>query len=131
MDKVWSQTLHLLNEDLPYWFSKDEMQQLNKVNDLYRQVSPEEEWLMKLYKPCEPTDPNAKFLMPSEMLTKINVWSGMKLSIRKLSQAMEKLGFSKNISKRIDGQPRNVYAAIERSESDEVKLWGEIPTSLD
>lgn len=131
MDKVWSQALHLLNTDFSYWFSKDEMQDLNKINDLYRQVSPEEEWLMKLYEPCEPTNPNAKFLMPSEILSKINSWSGMKLSIRKLSLAMEKLGFGKKVSKRIDGQPRNVYPAIERSEIDEAKFQEEIRTSLD
>lgn len=131
MNKVWAQALQLLNEGFPYWFSKDEMQQLNKINDLYRQVSSEEEWLMKLYEPCEPTNPNARFLMPSEILSKINAWSGMKLSIRKLSQAMEKLGFSKKISKRIDGQPRNVYPVIERTENDEAKFQKDIRTSLD
>ena len=131
MDKVWAQALNLLDGGYPYWFSKDEMQQLNKINDLYRQVAPEEEWLIKLYEPCMPTDPNAKFLMPSEILAKINNWSGMRLSIRKLSQAIEKLGFSKKVSKRINGQPRNVYPVIERTDSDETKFQEDIRTSLD
>lgn len=130
MDKVWAQALHLLNAGFSYWFSKEEIQQLNKVNELYRQVSVEEEWLMKLFEPCEATDPQAKFLMPSEILAKMNAWSGMKLSIRKLSQAMEKLGFGKKVSKRISGQPRNVYPVIERTDSDETQFQQNIRTSL-
>lgn len=130
MDKVWAQALHLLNQGFHYWFSKEEMQQLNKINELYRQVSVEEEWLMKLFEPCEPTDPKAKFMMPSEILTKMNNWSGMKLSIRRLSQAMEKLNFGKKISKRIGGQPRNVYPVIERSDSDETQFQDNMRTSL-
>lgn len=122
MQKVWSQALYLATNKFPYWFSKEEMKDLNKINDIYRQVPPEEEWLMKLYEPCEPTDPKAKFLMPSEMLSHINNWSGMRLSIRKLSSAMDKLDFGKKVSKRIKGQPRNVYAVLERTDLDEGAL---------
>ena len=122
MKQVWSQALHLALNKYPYWFSKEEMKDLNKINDIYRQVPPEEEWLMKLYEPCEPTDPKAKFLMPSEMLSHINNWSGMRLSIRKLSSAMDKLDFGKKVSKRIKGQPRNVYAVLERTDLDEGAL---------
>ncbi len=126
MNKVWSQALALAEGKYAYWFSKEEMKDLNKINDIYRQVPPEEEWLMKLYEPCEPTNPKAKFLMPSEILTQINVWSGMKLSLRKLSTAIEKLGFSNKVSKRINGQPRYVYPVIERTDTDERNLQNEI-----
>lgn len=80
-----------------------------------------EEWLKKLYDSCPPTDSRTNFLMPSEMLTKINAWSGMRLSIKKLSTAMRKLGYGKTISKRHNGNPRKVYPVIERSEMDEDK----------
>lgn len=127
MNKVWSQALHLVEENYPYWFSTEEMKDLNKINDIYRQVPPEEEWLMKLFEPCEPTDPHAKFLMPSEILTKINAWSGMKLSIRRLSAAMDKIGFGGTVSKRIDGLgSRKVYPVIERTDSDEQVLQNDI-----
>ncbi len=102
------------------------MKNLNKINDIYRQVPPEEEWLMKLYEPCEPTHPKAKFLMPSEMLTQINVWSGIKLSIRRLLAAMDKLDFAKKVFKRINGQPRNVYPVIARTDTDERNLQDDI-----
>lgn len=126
MDMVYAQAYHLAKEKFTYWFSTEEMKKLNKINEIYRQVPPEEEWLMKLFEPCEPTHPQAKFLMPSEMLSKINVWSGMKLSSRRLSNAMDKLNFSKKVSKRINGQPRNVYPVLERSDSDEQNLQNEL-----
>lgn len=119
LEQVWAQALQLLNEGYRYWFTQEEMKQLNKINELYRQVPIEEEWLMKLYHPCEPTNPNAKFVMPSEMLTRLNAYSGLKLSIKRLSEAMENLNFGDPLSKRIGGHPRKVYAVIERNEFDE------------
>lgn len=119
MDLVWSQALHLLSNGHKYWFNQEEMKQLNLVNELYRQITPEEEWLMKLYEACEPSNPHAKFVMPSEILMRLNLFSGMKLSIRKLSAAMETLKYGNPISKRINGGSRKVYAVIERSEFDE------------
>lgn len=126
MNKVWSQALALAEGKYPYWFSPLEMKLLNKVNEIYRQTSPEEEWLMKLFAPTEATDPKASFLMPSEMLSRINIHSGMKLSIRKLSTAMNNLGFGETISKRIEGLgSRKVYPVLERSETDEQNLQNE------
>lgn len=120
MKMVWSQALHLAKNKFTYWFAKEEINELNKINDIYRQVSPEEEWLMKIFEPCESTNPDAKFLMPSEILAKLNFWSGMRLSPKRLSHAMESLEYGEPISKRIGGKsPRKVYAVLERDESDE------------
>ena len=119
MNKVWAQALSLFMEGYAYWFDRTEIEQLNKVNEIYRQIPPEEEWLLKMYTPCKPSNPRAKFMMPSEMLSQVNMMSGLRMSSRKLSKAMDKLGFGEAISKRIGGNPRKVYAVIERNESDE------------
>lgn len=117
MNQVWAQALSLLEEGNTYWFSQEELKVLNEINDIYRQVPPEEEWLQKLYDPCERSDPKAKFLMTSEMLTRLNVYSGMRLSIKKLSAAMDKLGYGDSFSKRINGgSPRKVFSVIERGD---------------
>lgn len=113
MVKVWSQALHLLEHGFTYWFQQEEMRVLNVVNNMFRQSSPEEDWLIRLYEPCTADNPQATFLMPSEILTKLNAYSNMKLSIRKLNMAMEKLGFTNKVSKRIHGQPRYVHPVIE------------------
>lgn len=130
MVKVWAQALHLLDQGFSYWFTQEEIQQLNKINDIYRQVPPEEEYLIKMFEPCEPTNEQAMFLMPSEILSKINAWSGMKLSIRRLSAAMDKLGYGKPISRRIQGSPRKVYAVIERGESHERDYQNDLKREL-
>lgn len=119
MEQVWAQAMKLLNDGYKYWFTQEDMKQLNKINELYRQIPIEEEWLMKLYQACEPTNPSAKFVMPSEMLSRLNAYSGLKLSIKKLSEAMENLNFGDPISKRLNGLPRKVYPVLERNEFDE------------
>ena len=81
---------------------------------------------MKMYKPCSPTDTSVKFIMPSEMLTKINTFSGMKLSIRRLSSAMDKLGYGDPVSKRVNGEPRKVYSVIEKNDGDEEQFQQDI-----
>ena len=59
--------------------------------------------------------------MPSEILSKLNAFSNMKLSIRKLNMAMEKLGFNNKVSKRIHGQPRYVHPVIEHLSNSEMQ----------
>ncbi|MFH6983603.1 VapE domain-containing protein [Marinoscillum luteum] len=121
MAKVWAQALHLLKQGFPYWFQQEEMRILNVMNNLFRQSSPEEEWLIRLYEPTTADNPLATFLMPSEILTKLNAYSNMKLSIRKLNMAMEKLGFNNKVSKRIHGQPRYVHPVIEHLHSSDMQ----------
>ncbi len=117
ISQVWAQALYLLEEGKPYWFSYEEMKVLNEMNEIYRQVPPEEEWLQKLYDPCERENPKAKFLMASEILTQINAFSGMRLSLKKLMTSLGKLGFEEPFSKRINGgSSRKVFPVIERKD---------------
>ena len=126
IEKVWSQAMHLLHQGFPYWFQQEEMRVLNKMNNLFRQSSPEEDWLIRLFEPCQADDPRATFLMPSEILTKLNAYSNMKLSIRKLNMAMEKLGFNQKVSKRIHGQPRYVHPVIEHIAATDMQYQNSI-----
>ncbi len=120
MHKVWAQAAHLAKNNFQYWFSHEEMKQLNKVNDIYKQSTIEEEWLLKLYERCEPNDPKAMFLMPSEMLSQMNAHSGLRMSSKRLSQAMERLKYGQPISKRIKGKgSRKVFPV--RLVSDEME----------
>ena len=59
--------------------------------------------------------------MASEILARLNIHSQMKLSIKKLSQALEHQKFGEPISKRVGGkgEPRKCYAVIERDDKDE------------
>ena len=110
--QVWSQAKELLKNKHQYWFNAEEIKTLNRVNESYRQAIAEEEWLQKMFSPAEPVDPKAKPFMASEILTKLNEVSGLKLRMSKLSQALQHYGY-KQVSKRIQGQPRNVYMVLE------------------
>ncbi len=123
MHKVWAQALHLLNQGYAYWFSDREIVQLNKMNEHFQTATIEQEWLAKIYEPCEPTSKNAMFLMSSEILSTLCAFSGLKLNHKKLSQAFEKLGYGSPISKRIDGRsPRKVYSVCRVSDEQENKF---------
>lgn len=127
IDKIWAQALQLLKEEFEYWFNGQEISKLNKINEIYRQSTPEEEWLSKLYMPCESNDPKAHFMMASEMLSQMNAHSGLRLSPKKLSQAMDKLGFGTPISKRLkDAGPRKVYPVRFLSDEQENQLQSEL-----
>ncbi|WP_027392820.1 VapE domain-containing protein [Aquimarina latercula] len=128
MDKVWAQAAHLLKEKAyPYWFSSKEIDTLNKVNEIYRQHTLEEEWLSKLYMPCTANDPKAHFIMASEMLSQMNAHSGLRLSIKKLSQAMDKQGFGTAINKRIKNVgPRKVFPVKFLTDQHEQNLQKEL-----
>ena len=113
MDKVWSQARHLALNKYPYWFTTQEMANLNKLNGSYMQTTEEEDWLFKLYRPADPNDPKAMFLMTSEILSQLNAHSGLKLNLRRLSRALERLDFGPMISKRFkDKGCRRVYSVI-------------------
>ncbi len=120
MQRVWAQAAQLAKEKFPFWFSHEEMKTLNRVNDIYKQSTIEEEWLLKLYEPCKASDPKAMFMMPSEMLSQMNAHSGLRMSSKRLSQAMERLKYGQPISKRIKGKgSRKVYPV--RLVSDEME----------
>ena len=123
INMVWSQALYMAKNNYSYWFSIEELKALNKINEVYKQSTPEEEWLVRLFESCDPVDPKALFLMPSEILTKLNAYSGLRLSIKRLSQAMNKLGYGSPISKRLNGRsPRWVYPVLEFNEEQEHSL---------
>ncbi len=123
IDKVWAQAVNLLNEGYSYWFSDSEIEQLNKMNEHFQTATVEQEWLAKIYEPCDPEAPQALFLMSSEILSTLSAFSGLKLNHKKLSQAFEKLGYGKAISKRIDGRsPRKVYSVRKMSDEQENKF---------
>jgi hypothetical protein len=53
MDKVFAQAYYLYHDKFKYWFTSDEIVQVNEQNEKFRTVSLEEEWLIHHYEPCE------------------------------------------------------------------------------
>jgi len=118
--QVWAQAYHLLKSGEKYWFDSEETAIIDSMNNLFTQVSEEEEWLVRLYRPVPTNDPLAKYPMFSEILSNLNAASGLRLSKYRLEIAMKKLGWENRTAKRIEGinGPRYVYAVYENFVKD-------------
>ena len=86
---------------------------LNQVNDYYRQPTAEEEWLVKVFTPVTDNSPGRKYLMASEILTRLIYFSGLKLNAKRLNTALKSNGFGEPQIKRIQNIPRRVYCLKE------------------
>lgn len=119
-DQVWAQAFHLFSNGERYWFDSNEVTQLNTINNYFALVSQEEEWLIKLYESVKPEEPEAKFLMGSEIVSVLSKVSGLRLSPFKVSLAMKRLEWHEPISKRVGSakEPRKVYAVLENFTRD-------------
>lgn len=113
MNKVWAQSIYLLNQNYRYWFSAEEIHLLNQVNDYYRQPTAEEEWLVKVFTPVTDNSPGRKYMMNSEILTRLIYFSGLKLNAKRLNTALKTAGFGEPQHKRIHGKSRRVYLVKE------------------
>lgn len=100
-----AQAIDLSNNGFQYWFDPNEIQQIELHNEGFRAMCREEEQLGKYYEKCPSGDPNAEFLMTSDLLRSLSQLSGMNnLSGQKLGKILHKLQFE-----RIKRNDRYVY----------------------
>ncbi|WP_103071851.1 VapE domain-containing protein [Aquimarina sediminis] len=123
IQKVWAQALHLLQQGFSYWFTDPEIAQLNIMNEHFQTATVEQEWLIKIFEPCDLDNKSGMYLMSSEILSILGAHSGLKLNQKKLSQAFEKLGYGKPIAKRINGKGvRRVFYVRKITDEQENKF---------
>jgi len=94
---VFAQALHLFKNGFQFWFDKNEIAEINKSNEKFRQVSIEEETLISLYEPSL-IDQDAKFLTNTEILN--NLSAHVKLAInqgarKRLGEALHRHGYAR------------------------------------
>lgn len=97
MDLVWSQAKHLFEQRERYWFNDEEILELNAQNAEFSMISQEEELLNYYYRTTElaGTLNQAKFLPPSIILSSLETKSRLRLSLKKLGEALNKMGVKK------------------------------------
>lgn len=115
INQVWAQAYHIFKTNERYWFDSNEVAVINEMNLFFALGTPEEEWLVKLFRPVQTNDPFAKYYMANEIITILQKASGVRLSLRKLNTAMKKLKWKNRVSKRLPGNedPRWCYAVEE------------------
>lgn len=97
MDLVWSQAKHLFVNKERYWFDDKEIEQLNKENAEFSMISQEEELLNHYYRSTTKAGylNNCKFLPPSLIISNLELKSRARLSLKKLGEALNKMGLKK------------------------------------
>lgn len=89
LDRAYSQAIYLVNSGFQYWFSQDELAELEQNNEEFRAVIPEEEQLMTFYEPCDEADPEAVFMKTTDILKNLLRLSGLRsLSEQKLGRVL-------------------------------------------
>ena len=89
LDKAYAQAISLAQNGFQYWFSQEEMAELEQNNEEFRAVIPEEEQLMAFYEPCNDADPEAVFMKTTDILKNLLRLSGLRsLSEQKLGRVL-------------------------------------------
>ena len=68
MDNVYAQAVHLFKNGFQYWFTKDDVEFLNKNNENFRIRNLEEDLLLKYYEPCSEDDEQKLFMTTTEIM---------------------------------------------------------------
>ena len=72
---LYAQALHLLKGGYQYWYSGDEIAELNLRNEAYRQKDPVEELLYVRFRPATDVDYTAKWMSAGHIAARMNMMS--------------------------------------------------------
>jgi predicted P-loop ATPase len=116
MEKVWAQAYSLFKTGFRYWFIDEEIDELNKRNSEFSMVSMEEDLIKYYFSPISPNMNSSliKFYPPAIIQSKLEKYSNLRLSAKKIGEALAKIGILK-IQKTIDKQVSWVYPVYEKT----------------
>ena len=95
-DGLYSQALYLLKNGFRYWYEGEEIDRLNRHNELHRMKDPAEENLFVFFRKPLPEDTGVMLMPAAAILTKLNIFGKVQVNQRSqqvLVQALEKYGF--------------------------------------
>ena len=113
MDAVWAEALQLYRNGFRYWFTTEEINEINNNNQDFEVTDVETELLLELYEVTPRNSPESQDLASSIILFNLETHFSTKLSGKKLGDALKKLNFVR-FAKKIDGSPRYVYTVKRR-----------------
>ncbi len=129
VDGAWAEAVRLYQSGMVYWFSGEELEKLYENNEAYQVHSEELELLLTFYEPANKRNAQL-FLTATEILSRLQGFTTVKLNTKKLGEALTKCKFEKT-SKRLQSgsMPLNVYPVNELSsnERDERARTAETP----
>lgn len=91
-DKLFSQAVHLFKNGFQYWFDKEEIAELDRMNAEFRDISVEEEAFVNHFEVGNPTDDNSMFLTTTQIHQQLVLKTGHKsLSIQQLGRVLREM----------------------------------------
>ena len=113
MDAVWAEALQLYRNGFRYWFTTEEINEINNNNQDFEVTDVETELLLELYEVTPRNSPESQDLASSIILFNLETHFSTKLSGKKLGDALKKLNFVR-FGKKVDGSTRYVYTVKRR-----------------
>lgn len=104
MDNVYSEIMFLYTQRFRYWFNDEEVEELHRLGSEFLVQTMEYEMLLQHFgKPTE-NDTEAFFMTTSQILNHLQSLSNIKLSEKRMGEALKKAGFERR-SKRVSAIP--------------------------
>lgn len=91
-DKLFSQAVHLFKNGFQYWFDQAEIDELDRMNAEFRDISVEEEAFVNHFEIANLQDDNAQFLTTTQLHQQLVLKTGYKsLSIQQLGHVLREM----------------------------------------
>lgn len=95
IDKVWQQAYFLYKQGFRYWFTSEEVDELNKTNQSFSVTSIEEQFLLQYFDRPDHKGEATHFLPPAEILSYLTNMTRVTIRSKPLGEALSKHGFEK------------------------------------
>lgn len=106
MDNVFSEVMWLLDNGYRYWFIDEEIAELHKVSRQFHVQTVEYEMLIQGFEKPNPDEDS--FMTTANMLTYLQGYTLIRLSEKRMGEALHKAGFER-VSKRLNKGSNAVY----------------------
>ena len=113
IEMVYSQALHLYNEGFVYWFNREEIEALHKHNEAFQVQSIEEQLILEYFDKPDSREAATDHLQSAMIKKHIEDFTRSNLSLKKLGEALTRLGFEKWQRTR-DGRTKWVWSVIKK-----------------
>jgi predicted P-loop ATPase len=113
IDMVYAQALHLFYDGFVYWFDRNEIEALHKHNEAFQVQSIEEQLILEYFDVPDSRDSATDFLQSAMIKKYIEEFTRSNLSLKKLGEALTRLGFEKWQRTR-SGRTKWVWSVIKK-----------------
>ena len=107
MDNVWSEATCLYQQGYRYWFNDTEIEELHGLNRSFQVQTIEYEMLMRGFEKPSEIDAD-RFMQTSQILSYLQGYTSVKLSERRMGEAIREVGFERT-QKRIGDRSTPSY----------------------